>query len=133
MTLITLYAKLSNLTIVARSSRKAIRKALELEFQNNQMKASSALMLCLCFKEYYYATNLDVMLFKVSEFETISDYYNKLITKHPEACASSHDARQLLLFAGHEVKPILEQVGADIRASVCGTEDIGYTTLQRDR
>jgi hypothetical protein len=119
------YTKLSDLTIVARSSRKAIGKALELEFETNQMKASSYLILCLCFKEYCHATNLAVRLFKTSEFETISDYYNRLATEHPD--------RQLLIFSGHEVKPILERVGAGIRSSVCGTEDLGHTTLQRER
>lgn len=119
------YAKLSKLTIVARSSRKAIGKALEVEFETNQMKASSYLILCLCFKEYCHATNLAVRLFKISEFETISDYYNRLATEHSD--------RHLLIFSGHEVKPILERVGACIRSSYCGTEGIYRTTLYGDK
>ena len=119
------YAKLSNLNIVARSSRKAIGKALEVEFETNQIKASFYLILCLCFKEYCHATNLAVRLFETSEFETISDYYNRLATECPN--------RQLLIFSGQEVKPILERVGAGIRSSVCGSETIEHTTLQRER
>ena len=119
------YAKLSDLTIVARSSRKAIGQALELEFETNQMKASSYLILCLCFKEYCHATNLAVRFFKTAEFETISDYYNRIATEHPD--------RQLLTFSGDEVKPILERVGAGIRASVCGTKVFYHSILPSKR
>jgi hypothetical protein len=115
------YAKLSNLAIVARSSRKAIGKALELEFGANQMNASSYLILCLCFKEYCHATNLAVRLFKTSEFEKISDHYNRLATQHSD--------QQLLIFSGDEVQSILERVGTCLRPIVCGTEAIDRTTL----
>jgi hypothetical protein len=108
------YAKLSNPTLVARSSRRTIATALEVGFTAERVERSSYLMLSLCFKEYCHATNLAVRLFGIEEFETISCYYNKL--------ANEHIDRQLLIFSGHEVQPILERVGACIRSIFYGNE-----------
>jgi hypothetical protein len=116
------YAKLSNLTLVARSSQKAIGTALEVGFTadspkgtlRDRVEISSYLMLSLCFKEYCHSTNLAVRLFGTAEFETISCYYNRL--------AKEHIDRQLLMFSGHEVQPILERVGDCIRSMVFSSE-----------
>lgn len=124
------YAKLSNLTLVARSSQKAIGTALEVGFaadspkgtlllkqrlcQRERVETSSYLLLSLCFKEYCHSTNLAVRLFGTAEFETISCYYNRL--------AKEHIDRQLLIFSGQEVQPILERVGACLRSIFCGAE-----------
>jgi hypothetical protein len=108
------YANLSNITLVARSSRKAIGMALEVGFTANQVETASYLILSLCFKEYCHATNLAVRLFGVEEFETISCYYNRLANEHPD--------RQLLIFSGQEVQPILDRVGGCIRSMVFGGE-----------
>jgi hypothetical protein len=105
------YASLSNLTLVARSSQKAIGTALETGFKASQIEASSYLILSLCFKEYCHATNLAVRLFGIDEFETIAHYYNRI--------ASEQSERQLLMLAGSEIESILERVGAAIRAT-CG-------------
>lgn len=104
------YANLSNLTLVARSSRKAIGTALEVGFAADGVETASYLILTLCFKEYCHATNLAVRLFGIEEFETISCYYNRL--------ANEHIDRQLLIFSGYEVQPILERVGDCIRLMV---------------
>jgi hypothetical protein len=108
------YAKLSNLTLVARSSRKAIGTALEVGFTANRVETVSYLMLSLCFQEYCHTTNLAVRLFGTEEFETISCYYNRL--------ANEHQDRQLSIFSGHEVQPILERVGDCIRLMVFSGE-----------
>jgi hypothetical protein len=108
------YAKLSNLTLVARSSRKAIGTALEVGFTANRVETASYLMLSLCFKEYCHTTNLAVRLFGTEEFETISCYYNRL--------ANEHQDRQLLIFSGQEVQPILDRVGGCIRSMVFSGE-----------
>jgi hypothetical protein len=104
------YANLSNLTLVARSSRKAIGTALEVGFTADGVETASYLILSLCFKEYCHATNLAVRLFGIEEFETISCYYNRLAKEHLD--------RQLLMFSGQEVQPILERVGDCIRSMV---------------
>jgi hypothetical protein len=108
------YAKLSNLTLVDRSSRKAIGTALEVGFTANRVETASYLMLSLCFKEYCHTTNLAVRLFGTEEFETISCYYNRL--------ANEHQDRQLLIFSGQEVQPILDRVGDCIRLMVFSGE-----------
>jgi hypothetical protein len=117
------YAKLSNLTLVARSSRRAIGMALEVGFTadspkgtlRERVETASYLMLSLCFKEYCHTTNLAVRLFGTEEFETISCYYNRL--------AKEHQDRQLLTFSGQEVQPILDRVGGCIRSMVFGGEE----------
>ena len=119
------YTHLSNLTLVARSSRRAIGQALEVGFDASQIETSSYLILSLCFKEYSHATNLAVRLFGSEEFETISRYYNRLATEHPD--------RHLLMFSDTEVKPILERVGGCIRSIFCRTERIYRTTLDSDK
>jgi hypothetical protein len=119
------YANLSNLSLLERSSRRAIGEALDLQLDASPIEKSSYLILSLSFKEYSHATNLAVRLFGTEEFETISDYYNRLATEYPD--------RHLLIFAGNEIKPILERVGACIRSIYCGTEGIYRTTLHGDR
>ena len=119
------YAHLSNLTLVARSSRRAIGQALEVGLDASQIEISSYLILSLCFKEYSHATNIAVRLFGTEEFETISHYYNTLATEHCD--------RHLLMFSGTEVKPILERVGGCLRSAFYGMKKIDRTTLQHDR
>jgi hypothetical protein len=116
------YANLSNLTLIARSSQRAIGKALESEFPDSQIETASYLILSLCFKEYSRSTNLAVRRFGIAEFETISRYHNRLVNEYPD--------RALLIFSGTEIKPILERIGACIRSSFCGTEAIYHTALQ---
>jgi hypothetical protein len=109
------YANLSNLTLVARSSRSTIGKALESGFDTIQVETSSYLIVSLCFKEYCHASSLAIDLLGIEAFETIACYYNRL--------ANEHQDRQLLMFSGAEVEIILERVGACIRSISCGTEE----------
>jgi hypothetical protein len=119
------YAHLSNLTLVTRSTRRAISKALEVGLNTSQIEQSSYLILSLRFKEYSEATNLAIRLFGTEEFETISYYYNRLAAEHPD--------RHLLIFSGQEIQPILERVGGCIRSICGGTEGIYRTTLHGDK
>jgi hypothetical protein len=108
------YANLTNLSLVARSSRSTIGKALEAGFDASQVETSSYLVVSLCFKEYCHATSLAIDLLGIEEFETIACYYNRL--------ANEHQDRYLLIFSDTEIKPILERVGACIRSILYGTE-----------
>jgi hypothetical protein len=105
------YFNLSNLTIVANSSRTMISKALGSGFAASQVEISSYLVLSLCFKEYCRTTNLAIDLLNIDDFEVISCYYNKLAKSPPD--------RQLLIFSNTQAKQILERVGAGIRSIAC--------------
>ena len=107
------YANLSNLTIVAHSSRTIIGKALA-GFAASQVEISSYLVLSLCFKEYFQATSMTIDRLNIDDFEIISCYYNKLTE-------SSLD-RHLLIFSTTETKQILERVGGCIRSIVCNNK-----------
>lgn len=108
------YARLPNLSLVNRSSHKAIGTALECGFAANQVEKASYLVLCLSFREYCHSTNLAVRLFRGTQFEEIARAYNRLASQHPD--------RHLSIFSGDEVQPILERVGADLRSLICDTK-----------
>jgi hypothetical protein len=114
------YAKLTDLSIAARSSRKIIAKALKHGLKNECLTASY-LILILSFKEYSYATDLAVDRFATGEFQIIMLYYNQLAKEHPD--------RHLLIFALPEIRSIIEEVGGYIRSLVCTEElSIGLKT-----
>ncbi len=102
------YANLTNLCLVTRSSRTIIGKAIEMELDNPVVR-TSYLILCLCYKEYCRATNFTDRSLDPDGYETIAHYYNCI--------ASEQSERQLLMLAGSEIEPILELVGAAIRAT----------------
>jgi hypothetical protein len=119
-TLINHYAKLTDLSIVARSSHRMIGKAIEHGLINDYL-ASSYLTLALSFREYSYAIDIPVDRFCLDEFDTVLAYYHRLVCEHPDL--------QLLIFSLAEVKPILQQVGGLIRSIVLTEESsIGLTT-----
>ncbi len=112
--------KLSNLSIVTRSTRHIIGKALEHGFETTH-PTQSYLVLSLCLREYSHTTNLTVDRFGSDEFEVIRRHYNRLAINHPN--------QNLLIFSIDEVKPIVEKVGSCIRLIILTEElSIGLTT-----
>ena len=122
--LIHRYAKLSNLGIVARSSRRMIKKALGYRFGSDWIKISSYLLLSLCFKEYCHANSLAIDRFGIDEFETIVIYYNRL------ACDNSD--RLLSIFSSAEARLILDEVGGYLR-SIVSAEELSVASKDRDK
>jgi hypothetical protein len=104
------YANLTNPALVVRSSRTIIGKAIEIEL-DNPVVGTSYLILCLCYKEYYRATNFTDRLLDPDGYETIAQYYNRIASERSEG--------HLLMFTESEIEPILELVGKAIRAT-CG-------------
>jgi hypothetical protein len=103
------YANLTNPTLVIRSSRTSIAKAINEMELDNPVVRTSYLILCLCYKEYCHATNFTDRSLDPDGYEIIAQYYNRIASEQSEG--------HLLMFAESEIEPILERVGAAIRAN----------------